>query len=108
MILLIVVFDGPPTMTYVISKASHKKYSKKAVSRVQILCCQFMVFRCEDSFMECLKNKKPVKQSFTGFKQVEVRRIELLSKHIRQKLSTCLFTDWLSGKDRTATNQFFP
>jgi len=39
---------------------------------------------------------------------VEVRRIELLSKHILQKLSTCLFADWLSGKKRTATNQSFP
>jgi hypothetical protein len=40
--------------------------------------------------------------------RVEVRRIELLSKHILRKLSTCLFANWLSEKDRVATNQSFP
>ena len=43
------------------------------------------------------KNKKPVNTAFHGLSniinrlKVEVRRIELLSKHILQKLSTCLF-----------------
>jgi len=38
---------------------------------------------------------------------VEVRRIELLSKHIRQKLSTCLFCFIMSGTDwKQTTDQF--
>ena len=43
-----------------------------------------------------------------NFNQVEVRRFELLSKHILQKLSTCLFVYWLSGENRKTTNRFSP
>jgi hypothetical protein len=32
---------------------------------------------------------------------VELSGFEPLSKHIRQKLSTCLFHDWLSALRRT-------
>jgi len=45
------------------------------------------------------KTKKPANKCLRAFKnigitkKVEVRRIELLSKHILQKLSTCLFAD---------------
>jgi len=37
---------------------------------------------------------------------VEVRGIEPLSKHIRRKLSTCLFHYYLSAMNRKWTNQF--
>lgn len=39
---------------------------------------------------------------------VEPTGLEPVSKHIRRKLSTCLFTHYLSGKCRSATNQYFP
>jgi len=37
---------------------------------------------------------------------VELRGIEPLSKHILQKLSTCLLPDWLSAWYRTGTNRY--
>jgi len=39
---------------------------------------------------------------------VEVTGIEPVSKHIPQKLSTCLFPYCLSGWDRKGTNQSHP
>ena len=39
---------------------------------------------------------------------VELQGIEPWSKHIRRKLSTCLFAHWLQGNGRSATNQLFP
>ncbi len=39
---------------------------------------------------------------------VELSRIELESKHIRRKLSTCLLLHYLSGNSRSSTNQLFP
>ena len=39
---------------------------------------------------------------------VEVTGIEPVSKHDVQKLSTCLFQNYLSGNNRNRTNQLFP
>lgn len=41
-------------------------------------------------------------------RQVELQGIEPWSKHIRRKLSTCLFVHYLSGNSRSTTNQLFP
>jgi len=38
-------------------------------------------------------------------KKVELVGFEPTSKHIRRKLSTCLFWNWLSEKCRNQTNQ---
>jgi len=37
---------------------------------------------------------------------VELGRVELPSKHIRRKLSTCLFPYYLSALHRKETNQY--
>jgi hypothetical protein len=39
---------------------------------------------------------------------VELQGIEPWSKHIRRKLSTCLFSYYLSGYSRNLTNQLYP
>jgi len=54
---------------------------------------------------EKFENKKG--KILSIFPQVEVRGIEPLSKHILQKLSTCLFDYYLSEENRKSTNQFF-
>jgi len=43
-----------------------------------------------------------------GSADVEVRRIELLSKHILQKLSTCLFCFIFFGKQLETNNRLLP
>jgi len=65
--------------------------------------------RCVQSCTLCTnpKRQNPCLHYTAAF-SVEVRRIELLSKHILQKLSTCLFDYWLSGNGRKTTNQSSP
>lgn len=45
--------------------------------------------------LQCKKKHSHIK--WLCFRKVEARRIELLSKHILQKLSTCLFHFEFSG-----------
>lgn len=54
-----------------------------------------------------LENKKRGQNTISAFlsSQVELRGIEPLSKHIPQKLSTCLFPYYLSALHRKRTNQ---
>ena len=47
--------------------------------------------------LQCKKKHSHIK--WLCFRKVEARRIELLSKHILQKLSTCLSCFVLSGSD---------
>jgi len=44
----------------------------------------------------------------TTYKKVELGRIELPSKHIPQKLSTCLLLHYLSEIYRNNTHQYIP
>ena len=58
----------------------------------------------EKKLLELDVNKKPDIKSG----QVEVTGFEPVSKHILQKLSTCLFRRCLSGNNRNRTHQLFP
>jgi len=58
----------------------------------------------EKCLLELDENKKPDIKSG----QVEVTGFEPVSKHILQKLSTCLFRNYLSGNNRNRTNQLLP
>ena len=52
-----------------------------------------------------IKKRKYLKYFRLNF--VEPTGLEPVSKHIRRKLSTCLFLHWFSKKYRGKTNQYF-
>ncbi|CAN5171303.1 hypothetical protein BH09BAC2_BH09BAC2_14820 [soil metagenome] len=68
------------------------------------------VFLCMSQLASILKeNKNGENGSETNFPVlVELQGVEPWSKHIRHKLSTCLFLHYLSGKGRGKTNQPYP